>query len=187
GSDQARRDRVDRHAVGDDLGGERLGEARHAGLRRGVGGFGGDGVDDADGGGDVDDAAPAALGHPLDEGARDEEGGVEVPRQLRLPVRVGQLGDRLDHGRVGLRGEAGVVDDDVHFAHGVGDRVGQTVHLGLVAEVRDEADRVDLAGALVDALGGGDDRHGGAEEAQAGGDGVADAVGGSGAGDERDL
>ncbi|HZE39509.1 MAG TPA: hypothetical protein VE172_11935 [Stackebrandtia sp.] len=176
-ADQAGGHRVDGDAVGDQFHGQRAGQARDSRLGGGVGGLGGDPVDDARGGGDVDDPSPAALGHALDEGAAHQERGGQVALHLVLPLGVGELGDGAQHGGPRLGGETGVVDQDVDLADLFGDRVGQARHLGVLGEVDDEARAADLGGALVDAFGGRHDDDLGARGAQPLGDGEPDALG----------
>src|SRR2546426_4325787 len=131
GLDVARRDGVDRHALAHHFLRQRLGEARHAGLRRRIVGLAELALDRVDRR-DIDDAAPAALHHAVDHLARDVEDAVQVGVDHLHPVL---LGHALEH-RVAR--DAGVVHQDVdrpdHRAHVV-------EHLGAGVEIRDVAFR----------------------------------------------
>src|SRR4051812_11357253 len=185
GFDVARRHGVHRDALLHNFLRQRLGEAGHPGLGRGVVGLAELPLDRVDRG-DVDDAAPAALAHAVDHLARHVEHAVQVGVDHRHPVL---LGHALEH-RVAR--DAGVVVEDVDRAHHRG-RVVEHRRAGI--ELRDVA----LGGVHAVALGthareplvlflvarktAGDDRMPGASQPAA--DRAADAA--HAAGDERDA
>ena len=65
----------------------------HAGLCGGVVGLAELPLGAVDGG-DVDDPAPAAFEHAVDEWPGDVENGVEIDAQDRIPIGVAQLAER---------------------------------------------------------------------------------------------
>ena len=107
--DEAGPDGVDAHAVLAELDGERLGQAEHAVLRRGVGGRGRrahvhEGLHRAD----IDDA-PLGLAQLVEKRLRHVEDAVEVDADDVLPV----LGDDFGLGGDGVAPrDAGIVDQD---------------------------------------------------------------------------
>ena len=133
-------------------------------------------------GGDVDDAAFGALqDHLAGGGLGAEEGSGEVNGDDFLPEVEGEI----DEGA--LEFDAGVVDEDVEFSesgNGLGDEV---LDLGGVGDVGGDGDGaasegLDLGECVVGAAGLADvvDDYGGALTGECGGDGLADAGGGSG-------
>ena len=107
-----------------------------------VGGFAGAG-DEAVGGGDVDDAAPAAGGHGGDGGLHGEERGGEVERDDGVPAVGGEVGDG------GGVLDAGVVDEDVEvaeFGFGAVDEGGDGGRVEEVGLVVEGADALGLDG-----------------------------------------
>src|SRR5262249_45558569 len=83
-----------------------FGEPDHARLRRRVGGLA-DVAAQAGVGGDVDEAAVAALAHVGDAGAGELEGAAEADVDDHVPVSVGELPEDL------VAQQAGVVEDGV--------------------------------------------------------------------------
>src|SRR5690606_9211230 len=109
--DEARGDAVDGDAAAADLLGQRLGEADHAGLGGGVVGLARV-AGDADHRGDADDAAGAALHHPLHGGAAEAEIGFQIDLD-----DVGEVLVLHPHQQAVL-GDAGVGDEDVQRGAG---------------------------------------------------------------------
>ena len=130
GADVAGRDGVDGDALLRDLERERLGEAVHARLRRRVVGLAERALR-AVHRRDVDDAAPVALDHAVDDLLAHVEQAVEVGPHDRVPVDLVHLLE----GHVAR--DAGVVDQDV-------DRADLALHLGDRARAR--VDVGDVAG-----------------------------------------
>ena len=83
------RDAIHENAVARHVDRQALGEGFDAVLEGGVNRIRGVGADALDRG-EVDDAAPSALGHPGQEGMRDAEDVLQVDLVERLPLYVGQ-------------------------------------------------------------------------------------------------
>ena len=173
--------RVDGDAVLADLAREALGP----GVDRRLGA---EGAVDALGlrlAGDVDDAAPLALDHLIEQRVRELALAREVERHRLVPLLLGG---------VDLEGTAaaGVVDEDVDGAEAVERRLGDARRCALLHEVLDDQHRLgaaggdDLAGQLLQQIGApGDDGEPRALARQRQGDAAADAD--AGAGHQRGL
>lgn len=88
-----RRDGVDCHTLARHLLRKGFSEAMHAGFCGGVVGLAELPLGAVDRG-DVDDPAPAAFEHAVDEWPGDVENGVEIDPQDRIPIGVAQLAER---------------------------------------------------------------------------------------------
>ena len=128
GGDEARGDDVGGDALTAELAGDGLGECDEARLCGGVVGLAGD-ADEGGGGGDVDDAAEAALHHGSCGGAHGDEGAGEVDVDDLVPLFVGHAEDEV------VAGDAGVVDEDVEATQGGGELVNGCGPGGAVADV----------------------------------------------------
>ena len=126
--------------------------------------------------GDVDDAAPAALGdHLLGGDLRAEEGALQVHVHHELVLLLGGVEHR------GARLDAGVVDHDVEASEGVDRRIDEHLQVLDLAHVRFDADGLvpqgdDLLLEFVGGVGIGDvvDDHVGPRLGQGQDDGLAD-------------
>ena len=131
GLDEAGGDGVDGDAAGRQLPGGGLGEADDAGFARAVVALPGV-ADQADDGGDVDDAAGLLLEEAAGEGLGEQEGALEVDVQHRIPVGLAHAHQQA------VPGDAGVVDQDVHLAGGGEDLLRGGCHAGGVGDVGPE-------------------------------------------------
>ena len=165
-----------------------MGHAHHAGLCRRIGGLAGIGDIGAGHRGDVDDTAIAVGIHVRQIDAGGEEGRLEADGNAAIPVRLLQI-DEFPLQR-GLRdtAHAGIVDENGSRPR----RLPQRLNSGLVGEVADMAggDKTGCSqfpGTGEDALAGRDEVDLETLFCQAFRTGEADAVGGTGAGDDRGL
>ena len=131
--------------------------------------------------GDVDDPAPAAFEHAVDEWPGDVENGVEIDPQDRIPIGVAQLAERS------ITRDARVVDQNVDVVTVCLNEAGQLLAGGMVGHIRA------VGGEVVTFAGLGfqpranagiarrmDDEHGMARIVQGPGDGFAQAAAAAG-------
>ena len=129
------RDGVDRHALARRFPCGGFGEAMHAGFCGGVVGLAELPLGAVDGG-DVDDPAPAAFEHAVDEWPGDVENGVEIDAQDRIPIGVAQLAERS------IARDARVVDQNVDVVTVCLNEAGQLLAGGMVGHIRAVGDEV---------------------------------------------
>ena len=182
GGDIARRDGVHIDAPGRPFVCEQLGEAGDAALRRGVARHA-DAALEGEERGDVDDLARALGQHVATGRLAEEEGGLEVGVDHRVPILLGKVD------AVGAADDAGIIDEDVEAAELLQRLVDHALHRFDGGEVggddlRLAAERADLLHRFLGgrAADGGDVGAGGGERQR---DRLADA--GIGAGDDRGL
>src|SRR5579863_4106298 len=128
GTEHAGHNGVYAHAVGRPFHRQGAGESEHAAFAGGIGG----GLEEAEKrgkGSKVDNAAIAALHHVAAKNFAGVKQALEVDIQNSVPVLVAEL-----QGRQTL-GDAGGVDQNVHFAEGAERFLKQLVQGGLVGHV----------------------------------------------------
>ena len=108
--------------------GDGLGETDQAGLAGGVVRLAGV-ADQADDRGDVDDARVLGFHQHAHEAFHGVEGTLEIGVEHGVPVLF------LHAHEQAVAGDAGVVDEDVHGAHFIGDFFGEFLHGGVVGHV----------------------------------------------------